>query len=250
MVSHDFPLMYFGDITLLLMSEAGAGKTIITYLPFFSSILSILTVFRSLAIEALMSSSDSPLTLFYYCHYADKFGKVDILATLLGQALQRTSYIGPYPISLLGYQDDQFCPTEEDIVICLKNIIDQHSRVFILVDSIHEVVDSLKLVLLGTLRDLSISGASIFVTSRSTPDVQYFRSGSFESLKIAEVKIFAHPEDICKYVKSAIIANHKLSRLVDKFSDLQEKIESGIIDGADHLYVIPPILCIFIKYFL
>jgi hypothetical protein len=154
--------------------------------------------------------------------------------------------MGPYSTSLISYQADHFCPKEEDIITCLKNIINQCPRAFILVDSIHECVDSLKLGLLVILRDLSISGANIFVTSRSVPDVQYFRSGSFESLQLAEIRIAADHEDIRKYVESAIIANHNLARLVNKFSDLQEKIQSGIVAGADHLYVVSPSYAFFL----
>ncbi|KAL3456000.1 hypothetical protein BJX64DRAFT_53254 [Aspergillus heterothallicus] len=120
-------------------------------------------------------------------------------------------------------------PSVAEVVSMLLPILQNHSRVFILVDALDEFEHSS----LGFLNEMfylqSKTAMHIFATSRFVPEIME----KFHGAETREIR--ATDEDIQRYVDSTMSS---LPQFVRNSFDLQEEIKNAVVNGVDGMFLL------------
>lgn len=207
--------------TLLCLGIPGAGKTILT----------------SIVVEFLCKRFQDDLSVgiaYLYCDFRrqDEQKAEDLLASLLKQLTQGLPSLPDTVKSLYDRHTVKGTrPSLDEISKSLQSVAVLYSRVFIIVDALDEcrASDGSRARFLAEAFNLQAKcRANLFATSRLIPEIteKFDRSISLE--------IRASAEDVRRYVHSHI---SRLPSFVGYNPELQEDIETEIINPADGVYV-------------
>jgi hypothetical protein len=210
-----------GKQTLFCPGIPGAGKTILT----------------SIVVDDLCKRFRNDMTIgitYIYCNFRrrDEQKIEDLLANLLKQVAQGQS---PLPRSVKDlyaqHKAKRTRPSFDEISRTLYSVAAMYSRVFIFVDALDEYQasdGSLGRFLSEIFNVQAKTGANVFATSRSIPEITKVFEGSIT------LEIRASDDDVQRYL------GEKMSHLrpfVSKNFTLQEEVKSEIIKAADGMCV-------------
>lgn len=180
----------------------------------------------SIVVEELTSRTNNNRDIgvaYVYCIFQRQNEQKadDLLASVLKQLAQ-----GQYPLpenvkSLYdGYKDRQPRPSFDQISSTLQSVATSYSRIFIVIDALDECSDGCRAGLLSEIFKLQAkTGANIFATSRSIPNISKEFEGS------ASLQIHANEGDIMTYIDGHM---SQLQPCVQDDSGLQEMVKSKI----------------------
>ncbi|KAJ7076812.1 hypothetical protein C8R44DRAFT_585481, partial [Mycena epipterygia] len=117
---------------------------------------------------------------------------------------------------------------EAHAVLC--SVIQEYSKVFILVDALDEYPGAQRSILLQDLLHLD-DNVKLLVTSRSHITINHITS--FEMLEIR-----AREDDIRKYLESQITRSPRLSKHIQNSPDLREDIEARIVQRSHGMFLL------------
>jgi hypothetical protein len=205
--------------TLFCPGIPGAGKTILT------------SVVIEDLYERFRSNPDVGISYIYFDYKEQHKQKVDdLLASLLRQLTQgRSSLTDPVRFLYERHKDRRTRPSYKEILSTLQSIAVMYSRVFIIIDALDEfeASDNCRSRFLKAIFDLQEnSGANIFATSRSIPEIR----AKFTDSTCIEIR--ARNEDIRNYL--VIRTTQSDSNLV---RDYCEEIKTRIIEAVDGMCV-------------
>jgi hypothetical protein len=207
--------------TLFCPGIPGAGKTILT----------------SIVVDDLCKRFRNDMTIgitYIYCNFRrrDEQKIEDLLASLLKQVAQGQS---PLPRSVKDlyaqHKANRTRPSFDEISRTLYSVAAMYSRVFIVVDALDECQasdGSWGRFLSEVFSVQAKTGASVFATSRSIPEITKVFEGSIT------LEIRASDDDVQRYL------SEKMSHLrpfVSKNFTLQEEVKGEIIKAADGMCV-------------
>ncbi len=203
---------------VMLISEAGTGKTIIRRVSI--QLLASNTDFHSsIVIETLVDLPESTV-LYHFCDLAVRKSIV-VLQSFLRQTLHKGSR---YQVSLL----EQCCkhsstPSLRELSMTLSDTARLNKNTFIVVDALDELEDRKSLI--PILRGLTKAGIKVLVTSRDIPDIR----DAFQTEKRLEIE--AERSDLEIYVGSRLTGS-------DHYESLNPNagIVSAIVDPAGGMY--------------
>lgn len=213
-----------GKQTLFCPGIPGSGKTILT----------------AIVVEKLIArfcNDDGKVGIAYlYCNFRrrDEQRVGDLLASLLKQLAQRLNPVPDAVNSLYGrYVSTRTQPTLDELSQALEAVAALYPRVFIVVDALDEclITGSHRSDFLSRMFAVQErSGANLFMTSRHIPEISEIFQGS------TSLEIRALESDVRRYVDSSI---SNLPSFVRRSPELQEEIQTGIVEAADGMYVNP-----------
>ncbi|KAL7940378.1 hypothetical protein V8C42DRAFT_362745 [Trichoderma barbatum] len=206
--------------TLFCPGMPGAGKTILT----------------AIAVNNLTSRfAHDPsvgIAYIYFNFWQQEEHKVeDLFASLLKQLARGQSSL---PASLKDLYDQHkgkgTRPSLDKVSKVLQSVIRvYYSRVFIIIDALDEcqASDNCRMEFIKGLFDFQKSGANIFATSRSIPDVTDKFDGS------TRLEIRASDDDIRRYVDGQISQGESAT-----LRDMQAEASTGIMRAADGMFLL------------
>jgi hypothetical protein len=205
---------------------AGCGKTIIWYvlessISFFSSGSS------SVIIEDLRRQQPRPTVIYFYFDVNDGT-KITVQGLLCSMVLGLSASFGQVSLLEKVYENCQSGiqkPGRHDLLEVLRELLNGHSQVYIIVDALDECIEFDKLhQTIKTIVDWKIPGCHLLVTSRTE---KYDMDDQHD---IMEIKLSAEAvhADIASYV-SAVLESSKLRKLK---KTVQEEVKSALLDGA------------------
>ncbi|KAL7906419.1 hypothetical protein GGI35DRAFT_458100 [Trichoderma velutinum] len=208
--------------TLFCPGIPGAGKTILT----------------SIVVEELTIRKEEDRNIgiaYIYCDFRRQHEQKaeDLLASLLKQLAQSRPSLSDSVKSLYSsHRAERKRPSLDEISKELKSIAVLYSKVFIIVDALDEcqASDGCRSTFLSEIFSLQEkSGVNLFVTSRFIPEIteKIERSVSLE--------IRASEHDVRKYMDGQI---SRLPSFVQRHSDLQEEIKTGIANAVDGMFLL------------
>ncbi|KAJ7674252.1 ankyrin repeat-containing domain protein [Mycena rosella] len=119
-------------------------------------------------------------------------------------------------------------PSLDEDQVVLRSIIEEYSKVFILVDALDEYPQrDILLQLLSTL------GPSVNLLVTSRPHIAIDHITLFETLEIR-----AREFDIRKYLEEQILKSPRLSKHIQASPDLREVIEAKIVQRSDGMFLL------------
>jgi hypothetical protein len=207
--------------TLLCLGIPGAGKTILT-----SSVVEIL--------RRRFQDDLSVGIAYLYCNFRrqDEQKAEDLLASLLKQLTQGLPSLPDTVKSLYDRHTVKGTrPSLDEISRSLQSVAALYSQVFIIVDALDEcrASDGSRARFLTEVFNLQAKcRAYLFATSRFIPEITEKFDGSIS------LEIRASVEDVRRYVHGHI--SH-LPSFVGHNPELQEDIETEIVNAADGVYV-------------
>lgn len=165
---------------------------------------------------------------YLYCNFRQQTqSATDLIANLLKQFTRPS-----VPLDLENihrrHSINGMPPSFDEVLSILHSVFASYSKAFILIDALDEcrVTDRVRSQLMSALFDLqSKSGANIFVTSRSIPDIKE----EFKRKKAVSLEIRASNEDVRKYLDVHI---KRLPSFVQECADLEEKVKAAATKAA------------------
>jgi Cdc6-like AAA superfamily ATPase len=207
--------------TLFCPGIPGAGKTIITSIV----VNHLWTKFRN-------DPSVGIAYLYFDFRRRQEQKPTDLLASILKQLIQRRPSMPDSAMTLYNRHNiERTRPSFDEISEVLKFVINDYSRVFIVIDALDEghVYDGDRGRLLSEIFNLQAkTGANFFATSRSIPEITRKFEGSLS------VEIRASNDDVRIYLDGKI---SQLRPFVARNFTLQEEIKTKIIKAVDGMYV-------------
>lgn len=201
--------------TLFCPGVPGAGKTILT----------------SIVVDYLFSKFcdvEHVGIAYIYCNYYryDEQNTSDLLASILKQLAENQRQLPEIVKDLYRrHESGRTRPSVDELYTTLRFIITQHSRVFIIIDSLDECQtsnDSWEKTLSHLFKIQAETGINIFATSRPIPEV-------YEKFKESTViEVLAHNDDIREYLESQISQSHLTTLNINR-----EDIITSITGAAD-----------------
>lgn len=153
----------------------------------------------------------------------------NVVSSLVKQFARRIPYLPAVLEEMHGkFKNHQLKgPTLEELYPVLITITSLFSRSYIIFDAFDECDEKQRKGLLPLLLRMEKDGINLFLTSRPHPeDIQeYFANGSLK------IEIYAHEEDIRRYVENRIEENSRAKRLI-KQGKCQERIVTDLLDCA------------------
>lgn len=205
------------DKTLFCPGIPGAGKTIIT----------------AIVIDCLRTKYPKGTNVgvaYIYCNFKRNHDQKlsDLLLSILKQLAQDQLSM-PDSVTLLydQHKEQRTRPSVDEISRALHSVTALYSRAFIVVDAVDECQVNQgcrKSFLSEIFRLQSKCGVHIFATSRFIPEIQK----EFEEATILEIR--ASDQDVRRYLDSHM---SRLPKCVSRNSDLQEKINTAIVETVD-----------------
>jgi hypothetical protein len=199
----------------------GAGKTIITTV----IVDHLYTKFRN----------DPAIGITYlYCNFRQQHEQTPtaLLLSVLRQLVQEKPCMTESVKGLYEwYKTKPSRPSFEEISTALHSVIFTYSKAFIIIDALDEcqVSDGGRRRFLSEIFNLHRkTGANIFVTSRSIPEIEIEFKG-YPSLEI-----YASCEDVRRYLDGHML---QLPSFILSNLKLQEEIKSAIVKAVDGMYV-------------
>ncbi|KAL6831934.1 hypothetical protein V8C40DRAFT_285364 [Trichoderma camerunense] len=206
--------------TLFCPGMPGAGKTILTAI-----------VVNNLISRFAHDPSVGIAYIYFNFWQQDDHKVEDLFASLLKQLVRGQSSM---PASLKNLYDQHkgkgTRPSLDKILKILQYVIGVYcSRAFIIIDALDECQssDNCRMSFIKGLLDFQNCGASIFVTSRSIPEVTDKFEGSIR------LEIRASDDDIRRYVKDQISQGGSAM-----LRDMQAEASTGIMSAADGMFLL------------
>jgi Cdc6-like AAA superfamily ATPase len=212
--------------TLFCPGLPGAGKTLLT---------SIIIEYLYNKFRKENAQNDGNIGIAYlYCNFQrqneQKAG--DLLASLLRQLSQTRSSLPDSVKDLYEHhQNKRTRPSIDEVSKALQSVVAMYSRVFIIIDALDEcqASDNCRMRLLFEIFAIQAkSGANVFATSRFIPEItEKFKGG-------ISLEIRASDEDVRQYLNGHM---WQLPSFVSRSSELQEEIQTSIIQSVQGMYV-------------
>ena len=218
-----------GSAVLSVVGNPGCGKTLLA---------------SSLVDEFANEGAPEKPILYYYCDYSDptSLDYQSIIGTLLKQLLL---YMGTFPpaietrIEQLPLFNVQH-PSVNDLQSLLVTALHRFDEVIIILDAIDEcnsesqrdIVELVKIV--HSTKDCLVR---CMVLSREEAKLAT-GFGKYPSFKISSDTV---SRDITTFVQDSVSERVKNGDLVLKSPELEDLISSTLIEGADGMYVLPPL---------
>lgn len=200
--------------TLFCPGMPGAGKTILT----------------ARVVDTLVSrfSDDRSVGIAYvYFNFwrQDESKVEELFANILKQLAQRPSSLPKHVRDLYDrHTKNRTRPSLHEITKCVKSVIKEFSRVFIIADALDECAtdNHCRAKFMEELFKLPSYGANVFATSRFIPEV----TDKFDKNSWLEIR--AADDDVRAYVAAQIAQSES-----DILKEMREKAIAGIADAAD-----------------
>ncbi|KAF4775025.1 ankyrin repeat protein [Colletotrichum scovillei] len=215
--SPEFEAWVLGDRrTLFCPGMPGAGKTMLS----------------SIVIEYLKRRFEGNSLVgvsFMFCNFRrhDEQTPRDLLASMLKQLYCTTpAECGEVERT---YKNELSSPSRQDIIHCLKAVVLQFSRVYVVIDALDELDDDRNMLLEAILNLQKTSGVNIFATSRHIPEIERYFGNS------PHIEIRAVDGDVMKFLDGQI---SKLPLAVRKNEDLQDQIKSTIVQAVQGMFLL------------
>ncbi|KAI3554913.1 ankyrin repeat protein [Colletotrichum abscissum] len=215
--SPEFEAWVLGDRrTLFCPGMPGAGKTMLS----------------SIVVEHLKRRFEGNSLVgvnFMFCNFRrhDEQTPRDLLASMLKQLYCTTP--AECGIFEKTYESETFSASRQDIIHCLKAVVLQFSRVYVVIDALDELDDNRNMLLEAILNLQKTSGINIFATSRHIPEIERYFGGS------PHIEIRAVDGDVMKFLDGQI---SKLPLAVRKNEDLQDQIKSTIVQAVQGMFLL------------
>ena len=200
----------------------GAGKTILASI-----------VIDRLEQEVMFNAED--VLAYVYCSYQNpEHTSLNLLASILQQLAQRQAVL-PQRIkdSYTRHTAEGTKPALEEILVELQAISRDLNKVFIVVDALDECAQE-KGTRISFLEAMPKIGNRfrLLITSRTTTNV-------FNHLPSAVcINIDAKDADVTKYLKSRILGERRLQRIIAGDVDLEETIIKTILRNAKGMFLL------------
>jgi NACHT domain len=215
--------------TLFCPGIPGAGKTVMT----------------SIVVEHLWGTFPEKTFLehrtgiaFLYCSYGMHHEQkaVDLLSALLKQLVQELPSV---PDSVKGlystHHDRKTRPSFDEISRTLLAMMDNFSRVFIIIDALDECGDDngTRMKILSGIRNIQGKcDVKLMATSRFVATIMQ----EFEGDIMLEVR--AHDEDVGKYLGCRLASERQLVPHVRRDPTLRDAIVNALVKKAEGMYVL------------
>ncbi|KAJ6520690.1 ankyrin repeat domain-containing protein [Mycena vulgaris] len=198
----------------------GAGKTVLVSL-----------VVNHLEIQA--KENNIGLACIYLNH---KETEIQTLPNLLG-ALWTQLMLGrsiPFIVDALydHHNERQTRPPLKEFCKVLNAAITQYLKVYFIIDALDEYPEHLRHSFLQYLATL---GPKINILITSRPHIGL--DSVFSDLQILEIR--ATEDDICRYLTMQIKQSPRLSRHIKSRPELQDEIQSKIVDNSKGMFLLP-----------
>ena len=184
----------------------------------------------AIAIDYLLNSAQNIAfgVAYVYCNYKSQADQdtASILAAILKQLGQgRPSALGPVERLHDKHASHGTRPSLDDIFSALREVVAQHSYVFIVVDALDECTRETRGQLLSKLFALQKEAdVRLTVTSRFVPDI-------VDALRPAiELEVKASNEDVKEFVVGQI---YRLPRCIQRNKVLQDLVQERVVEAVD-----------------
>ncbi|OPB45737.1 hypothetical protein A0O28_0093040 [Trichoderma guizhouense] len=181
---------------------------------------------------------DSSISIAYIYFNFRRHSEQDpnaVFSSLLKQVSQQQPSLNSSITSLYEtHVKKRTCPSLKEIIKTLQDVIQMHSRVFVIIDALDECAssDHYREIILSEIIDCTKkSDLKLFATARDIPEIS-------ERFKYAlRLEIKAVESDIRRYIDSRLSSLSPTS-VISKSKTLQEEIKTGISDTVGGMFLL------------
>jgi len=180
--------------------------------------------------------SGAALAYFYFdFNDAEKQRVKEFLCSFIAQLSQSTSRAAEKVQALYTRcQRGQQQPSMASLQICVREILEESPRTFLVLDALHECTEREELLdLIKELYSWRLPNVNVLATSRRELDIEQVLSPL--STCIIPIQSAKVDPDIRLYIDNRLHSDNKLKRW-SKHADLMKEIETTLVDGADGMY--------------
>ncbi|KAF7345841.1 ANK-REP-REGION domain-containing protein [Mycena venus] len=193
------------------------------------------TVLVSIVVDHLranLPNENSGVAVLYLDHKATETHSPTNLLAAIWRQLIPGKPISPLVHGLYRTHSEQCTrPSFEEAYSALESTIVEFSCVFIVVDALDEYPEDYRNTLLGNLSKLG-PPVRLMLTSRPHISVDHV----IPNIEVLDVR--AAEEDIRKYLEGQILRSSRLSKHINKSSNLRDSLEEKIVKRSDGMFLL------------
>ncbi|KAI9871132.1 MAG: hypothetical protein M1830_003282, partial [Pleopsidium flavum] len=223
--SDDFEIWKNGTNNLLwLHGKAGCGKTILCS-----------TIIEAVQLHAA-ALPDVAIAYFYFDFNDPEKQRIqEFLGSIIAQLSQSNARAAEKVQALYGRcQNGGQQPSVDSLHVCLRDILEESPRTFLILDALDECTQREELLdLTKEIHSLRLPNVNLLATSRRELDIEEVLSPL--STCMISIQSARLDRDIRLYIDNRLHSDNKLKRW-SKHADLMKEIETTLVDGADGMF--------------
>jgi KaiC/GvpD/RAD55 family RecA-like ATPase len=204
------------------------------------------TILSSTVIEDVLQhcmNNPGKAAAYFYFDFKDlqKQSSELMIKSLVTQLSQQCISISPLLDSLfVSSNNGQRQPSIEALLDALRQICEEFSATYIILDALDECADREELIAMtNQIASWQLESLHVVVTSRKERDLQSSLESLVDASNIIPLQSTVVDEDIRKYVRHRISVDKKLKKW--QSGEMQKEIEVALMEGAHGMYVYTPI---------
>ena len=169
-----------------------------------------------------------------YCSYRDQQAQTlfNMLSGLWRQVIdQDAAHSNDIQELYRRHRDSKRQPSLNDLMRIFGNEVQKHSRLFVVIDALDEMPDSMCSEFIKRIRSLSPK-LNLLVTSRKLESIAELFAGR------PTFPIGAQNEDLITFIEARIAREPKLSKVMKQFPGLQKDTVATILEKSENMFVV------------